>query len=80
MIGFVGLLAPHIVRLLGGASNRFVLPGAALTGALLIVLADIIARIAVVPAELPIGVVTSSIGAPFFFWLLRTRMRPKGAM
>lgn len=73
VIGFVGLVAPHIVRLIGGADHRFVLPGSALLGALLIVGADTIARVAVAPAELPIGVVTSAIGAPFFFWLLRSR-------
>ena len=73
--GFVGLLAPHLVRLLGGANNRFVVPASALMGALLVTLADLIARTVVAPAELPIGVVTSALGAPFFFWLLRTRMR-----
>jgi len=73
--GFVGLLAPHLVRLLGGANNRFVVPAAALMGALLVTLADLIARTVVAPAELPIGVVTSALGAPFFFWLLRSRMR-----
>jgi iron complex transport system permease protein len=73
VIGFVGLIAPHIVRLVGGPDHRFVLPGSALLGALLIVGADTIARTFVAPAELPIGVVTSAIGAPFFFWLLRSR-------
>ena len=73
IIGFVGLVAPHIVRLIGGPDHRFVLPGSALLGALLIVAADTMSRTLVAPAELPIGVVTSAIGAPFFFWLLRTR-------
>jgi iron complex transport system permease protein len=73
VIGFVGLVAPHIIRLIGGADHRYVLPGSALLGALLIVGADTIARTIVAPAELPIGVVTSAIGAPFFFWLLRSR-------
>jgi iron complex transport system permease protein len=73
VIGFVGLVAPHIIRLIGGADHRFVLPGSALLGALLIVGADTLARTIVAPAELPIGVVTSAIGAPFFFWLLRSR-------
>lgn len=75
IIGFVGLAAPHLVRLMGGPSHRFVLPGSALMGALLIVLADLLARIAVSPAELPVGVVTSALGAPFFIWLLRRRLR-----
>lgn len=73
VIGFVGLVAPHIVRLIGGSDHRFVIPGSALLGALVITLSDIIARTLVAPAELPIGVVTSAIGAPFFFWLLRYR-------
>ena len=73
IIGFVGLIAPHIVRLIGGPDHRFVLPASALLGALLIVVADTMSRTLVAPAELPIGVVTSAIGAPFFFWLLRTR-------
>ena len=70
IIGFVGLVTPHIVRLLTGPDHRFVLPGAALLGGGLTVLADLIARLTVQPAELPLGVVTAAIGAPFFFWLL----------
>ncbi|WP_421780103.1 FecCD family ABC transporter permease [Kiloniella litopenaei] len=70
MIGFIGLIAPHLSRLIGGADNRFVLPAAALIGANLIVIADTISRIIVLPAELPIGLVTSFIGGPFFFALL----------
>lgn len=79
IIGFVGLVAPHIVRLIGGPDHRFVLPGSALLGALLIVAADTLARTVVAPAELPIGVVTSALGAPFFFWLLRSRTNPMSA-
>ncbi len=75
IIGFVGLAAPHLVRLLGGSAHRFVLTGSALMGALLVVFADLFARIAVAPAELPVGVVTSALGAPFFIWLLRRRLR-----
>ncbi len=70
MIGFIGLIAPHLARLIGWADNRFVLPASALIGANLIVIADTIARIIVLPAELPIGLVTSFIGGPFFFILL----------
>jgi iron complex transport system permease protein len=73
VVGFVGLIAPHIVRLVGGSDHRFVIPGSALLGALIVTLADVLARTLVAPAELPIGVVTSAIGAPFFFWLLRVR-------
>ena len=74
VIGFVGLVAPHLVRLLGGPSHRYVLPGAALCGALLMTLADLLARTLVIPAELPVGIVTSALGAPFFIWLLRSRI------
>jgi iron complex transport system permease protein len=70
IIGFVGLVVPHLVRLLTGPDHRFVLPGSALLGGALVLGADLIARLAVSPAELPLGVVTSALGAPFFFWLL----------
>jgi len=76
MIGFIGLVAPHCVRLLGGPDARIVLPGAALLGAVLISVADVIARTAAAPAELPIGVLTALLGAPFFLvLLLRNRRR-----
>jgi iron complex transport system permease protein len=70
IIGFVGLAAPHIIRLISGADHRIVLPGSALLGAVLVICADLIARTAVSPAELPIGVLTSALGGPFFLWLL----------
>ena len=70
IIVFVGLVVPHLVRLLGGAGHRYVLLGSALLGASLCVAADLIARTAVVPAELPVGLVTSALGAPFFLWLI----------
>jgi iron complex transport system permease protein len=70
IIGFVGLAAPHIIRLFVGADHRVVLPGSALLGALLLVCGDLVARTAVAPAELPIGVLTSALGGPLFLWLL----------
>ncbi len=70
MIGFVGLAAPHLIRLLLGADHRVLLPGAALLGAALLVLADLAARTVVAPAEVPIGIVTTLLGAPFFLWLM----------
>ncbi|WP_148235295.1 FecCD family ABC transporter permease [Parvularcula bermudensis] len=70
VIGFVGLVVPHLVRLVTGPDHRFVLPGSALLGGVLVLGADLVARLAVSPAELPLGVVTSVLGAPFFFWLL----------
>jgi len=73
IIGFVGLVVPHIVRLMIGADNRYVLPASALMGALLMLLADMLARMIVQPAELPIGIITSLLGAPFFLYLLSKR-------
>ncbi|GAB5534908.1 MAG: iron ABC transporter permease [Rubricoccaceae bacterium] len=75
LIGFVGLVAPHIIRLILGPGHRALLPGAALMGALLLVSADLVARLVLQPVEVPIGIVTASIGAPFFLWLL-LRERP----
>ncbi|MFT3930886.1 MAG: iron ABC transporter permease [Spongiibacteraceae bacterium] len=70
---FVGLVVPHLVRLAFGADHRWLLPNATLGGALALTLADWVARIAVIPAEIPIGVVTGLIGGPFFLWLLMRR-------
>ncbi|WP_083607647.1 iron ABC transporter permease [Thalassospira sp. TSL5-1] len=76
IIAFVGLLAPHLVRLVCGPDNRTVLPASALCGAILLVLADAVARVIVLPAELPIGLVTGIFGGPFFlFLLLREKKR-----
>jgi len=69
-IGFIGLVVPHLLRLTVGPDHRLVLPGSALLGATLLLAADLLARTIVVPAELPIGIVTSLIGGPFFLWLL----------
>lgn len=73
VIGFVGIVVPHLVRLVTGPSHRYVLPGAALLGAALLPAADVAARLLVAPAELPIGIVTAILGAPFFLWLLLCR-------
>ncbi|HRI49292.1 MAG TPA: iron ABC transporter permease [Pseudomonadota bacterium] len=70
VIGFVGLVVPHLVRLLGGPNHRVVLPGSAILGAGLLLWADLLSRLAVAPAELPIGIVTASLGGPFFLGLL----------
>ena len=70
VIGFVALVAPHVVRLICGPDHRIVIPGAALLGATLLLAADLVARVVVSPAELPIGIVTALLGAPFFLWLL----------
>ena len=70
VIGFVGLIVPHICRLIVGPDHRILLPVATLAGALLMVLADIPARMALAPTELPIGIITSLLGCPFFLYLL----------
>jgi heme transport system permease protein len=73
VISFVGLIVPHLLRMMGGADNRFLIVGSALTGAMLLSLADLIARLSLRPAELPIGIVTSAVGVPIFLLLLRRR-------
>lgn len=79
IIAFVGLVVPHIIRLLVGPAHRTLLPASALGGALLLVLADLAARTVAAPSELPLGVLTALVGGPFFFWLLRrTRIRQGG--
>jgi iron complex transport system permease protein len=72
-VGFVGLVAPHLVRLLLGPDHRGLLPAAALCGGILLVWADALARTVLAPAELPVGVITAFIGVPFFLWLLWRR-------
>ncbi|MCC6889287.1 MAG: iron ABC transporter permease [Hyphomicrobiales bacterium] len=70
MIGFIGLVAPHVARLLVGASNRLVLPASILFGATLLVSADTAARTIAAPAEIPVGILTSIVGGPLFLWLV----------
>jgi len=74
-IGFVGLIVPHAVRLLLGPDNRLLAPAALLAGAIFLLLADTLARDAIAPGELSVGVITSVCGAPFFVYLLRARHR-----
>jgi iron complex transport system permease protein len=78
VIGFVGLVVPHLVRLVLGPTHRLLLPASALLGAALLVIADLIARTVVLPAELPIGIVTSCVGGPLFLWLLTRRRAGTG--
>ena len=76
IVGFIGLVVPHLVRLLGGANHRYLLLGSALMGVIISVNADLFSRIVIQPAEIPIGLATSALGAPFFLWLvLRLRER-----
>ena len=72
-IGFVGIVVPHLLRLLIGPDNRYLLPASALLGASLLLMADAVSRTIVAPAELPIGIVTAIVGAPFFLWILLRR-------
>lgn len=69
-IGFVGIVVPHLLRLVIGPDHRYLVPASALLGGTLLILADMIARTIASPAELPIGIVTAFIGAPFFLWIL----------
>lgn len=77
-IGFIGLMMPHIVRLIVGADHRIVLPASALTGAIFLIWVDVAARTVVQPQEIPVSVITALVGAPFFLWLLRWRRQAYG--
>ena len=70
LIGFVGLMTPHIVRLVLGPDHRRLLPASLLAGAIVLVLADLVARVILRPVEIPVGIVTAVLGGPFFIWLL----------
>jgi iron complex transport system permease protein len=74
-IGFLGIVVPHLVRMLVGADHRLVLPATALFGATLLIGCDLVARTMLPPVELPVGIVTAMIGGPFFLWLLLRRTR-----
>ncbi|PYQ76981.1 MAG: iron ABC transporter [Acidobacteria bacterium] len=74
-IGFVGIVVPHLIRLMVGADHRLVLPASALFGGAFLIGCDLVARSALAPIELPVGIVTAFIGGPFFLWLLFTRLR-----
>jgi iron complex transport system permease protein len=76
LIAFVGLMTPHIARLILGPDHRLLLPAATLLGAVVLVLADVVARTVVAPIELPVGIVTAMLGGPFFIWLLVRGVRP----
>jgi len=70
MVGFVGLVVPHLVRILGGVNHVFVLLGSAIFGSVLMIISDMVCRIIISPAELPVGLITSGLGSPFFLWLI----------
>lgn len=79
VIGFVGLMTPHILRLVVGADHRRLLPAAVVAGAILMVLADLAARTVLAPEEIPVGAVTALLGGPFFLYLLRRQRGPARA-
>ncbi|WP_408055297.1 FecCD family ABC transporter permease [Streptomyces paludis] len=78
IISFVGLLVPHLLRMANGPGHRFLVPGSALGGAVVLLAGDLAARTVAAPAELPLGVLTALFGSPFFFWLLRRTRRKQG--
>ncbi|WP_406115548.1 FecCD family ABC transporter permease [Streptomyces sp. NBC_01014] len=78
IITFVGLLVPHLLRMANGPGHRFLVPGSAVGGAVILVAGDLAARTVAAPAELPLGVLTALFGSPFFFWLLRRTRRRQG--
>ncbi len=73
VIGFVGLIVPHVMRIITGPDHRVLLPAAAIAGGVLLALADLVARTAAAPTEIPVGIITSVLGAPFFLYLLHRR-------
>jgi iron complex transport system permease protein len=74
-IGYVGLLVPHVMRMLFGTDYRLLIPTSAIGGAIVIVLADTLGRTIVAPTELPVGAITALAGAPVFIYLMRRRIR-----
>ncbi|WP_395360306.1 FecCD family ABC transporter permease [Streptomyces sp. YH02] len=78
IITFVGLLVPHLLRMANGPGHRFLVPGSALGGAVVLTAGDLASRTVAAPAELPLGVLTALLGSPFFFWLLRRTRRRQG--
>jgi iron complex transport system permease protein len=80
LIGFVGIIVPHLVRLTTNASYRVVLPVSIVVGAAFLILADLVANTVESPAEVPLGVVTAIVGAPFFIFVLRSRRAQQGVL
>ena len=77
IIAFVGLIIPHLLRLMKGSDNRYLIIGSALLGAIVLCITDMVCRVVIAPAEMPIGIITAFIGAPVFLWLLN-RMKNNG--
>jgi iron complex transport system permease protein len=75
VIAFIGLVVPHVLRMLKSSDYTFLLPASALLGAVVMEVIDIVARVLIPPAELPIGIITAVIGAPVFLWILMRQRR-----
>jgi len=73
-IGYVGLLVPHVMRMIFGSDHRILIPASAFGGAIVLVIADTLARTVAAPAELPVGAITAIAGAPLFIYLLRRKL------
>ena len=80
IIGFIGLIAPHLARMLVGAKHAVLIPLSILLGATLVIVADVLARTVIAPAELPVGILTAILGCPFFLWLLLSNARSEKGM
>ena len=78
VIGFVGLVGPHVVRLIWGSDYRHLVPMSAILGAGFLIVADLGARVIAIPTELPVGIITAFFGAPFFIYILKTNKRSQG--
>ena len=79
IIGFVGLVGPHVVRLIWGSDYRHLVPMSAVLGAGFLILADLGARVIAIPTELPVGIITAFFGAPFFIYILKTNKKSQGS-
>ena len=74
LLGFVGLIVPHMARLIVGSDHRVLLPASAILGAAVLMYSDTVARVAFAPVELPVGILMAALGAPFFLFLLRRQL------
>lgn len=80
LLGFVGLIVPHITRLIIGSDQRYLIPASAISGAALLMVCDTVARIVMDPIEIPVGIIMSALGAPFFLYLLRKDLKSRGSI
>ena len=74
LVGFVGLLSPHVARYISGSDNRYLIPASALVGAIIVTAADLVAKLVITPSEIPMGIITAALGAPFLLYLVRFKV------